>query len=452
MEYQLQFKSASVCGIGVSNRPLIDFLCRHGVRVTARDRKDRAALEPLATELEAKGVRVICGEDYLRGIDDAYIFRAPGIRYDKPELVEAVERGTVLTSEMELFFSLTPTRIIGVTGSDGKTTTTTLIAKMLMHAGYRVHLGGNIGRPLLPDVEQMEPEDIAVVELSSFQLHTMKQSPDIAVVTNVSPNHLDYHKSMEEYIHAKENIYLHPKNRRLILNYRNEITRAMAQTARPDTEIVFFNRAGEIELCHDAIYDHGERVLSSQDILLPGVHNRENYMAAIGAVRALVGDEAINAVAKTFPGVAHRCELVCERNGVRYYNSSIDSSPTRTIAALSNFAQPLIVICGGYDKHIPFTPLAEPLCEHCRVIVLTGATGPRIRAELDHYLEEHRVEHPLIVEAPEFDAAVDAAHRYAQPGDIVLLSPACASFDAFPNFEARGERFRALVMAIKDGT
>lgn len=450
MEYQLQFKTASVCGIGVSNRPLIDFLCRHGVTVTARDRKEREQLEPLATELEAKGVRVVCGEGYLRGIDDAYIFRAPGIRYDKPELAEAVERGTVLTSEMELFFALAPTRIIGVTGSDGKTTTTTLIAKMLTHAGYRVHLGGNIGRPLLPDVEQMEPEDIAVVELSSFQLHTMKQSPDIAVVTNVSPNHLDYHTDMAEYINAKRNIYLHPRNRRLILNYRNDITRDMAKTARQDAEIVFFNREGEVELRDGAIYDHGERVISSDEILLPGAHNRENYMAAIGAVRALVGDEAIAAVARTFPGVAHRCELVRTIRGVRYYNSSIDSSPTRTIAALSNFAQPLIVICGGYDKHIPFTPLAGPLCERCRVIVLTGATGPRIRAELDAYLAQHPEVHPVIAEEPEFDAAVACAHRYAQPGDIVLLSPACASFDAFPNFEVRGERFRAIVSAFND--
>ncbi len=451
MKYTIPMKTASVCGIGISNRPLIDFLCNHNVQVTARDRKSRQQLEPLATELEKRGVRIICGEDYLRDIEDMYVFRAPGIRYDKPEFMEAVERGAVLTSEMELFFALIPTKIIGITGSDGKTTTTTLISKMLEQEGYRVHLGGNIGRPLLPMVEEMQPEDIAVVELSSFQLHTMKQSPDIAVITNVSPNHLDYHTDMQEYINAKRNIYLHPRNRKLVLNYQNEITRAMAETARRDAEVIYFNRKEDIDIIENHICYRGEAILPTDDILIPGRHNCENYMAAIGAVYDFVKKETIDAVARSFQGVAHRCEFIRECNGVRYYNSSIDSSPTRTIAALSAFSQKLIVICGGYDKHIPFAPLAQPLCEKAKIVVLTGATAPKIRAEMETYLSAYpNIEKPVVLENQDFTDAVMTAHALAKEGDIVLLSPACASFDAFPNFEVRGNRFREIVQSFEN--
>lgn len=443
-EHKLKGKTAAVIGLGISNIPLIDYLISHNVTVTARDIKSRDKLGSIASVLEEKGVRLICGENYLENINEEFIFRTPGVRYDKPELRRAVESGSVLTSEMELFFELTPAKIIGVTGSDGKTTTTTLIYKMLSEAKKHVFLGGNIGYPLLPEVEKMTEDDIAVVELSSFQLHTMTMSPDISVVTNVSPNHLDYHVSMDEYITAKKNIFLHERNRRLVLKYTDDITRVMAQETRLDTEVVFFLSENGIYDKDNIIFYKGNPVLSISDILLPGRHNVENYMAAIGAIYDLVQQDDIKHVAQTFGGVEHRCELVCKKNGVLYYNSSIDSSPTRTTAAINSFKQKLIVICGGYDKHIPFEPLAEPLCRMAKIVVLTGATASKIKTVLDEYPGIK----PVIYERSDFTDAVMTAISSATEGDIVLLSPACASYDAFPNFEVRGNRFKEIVRGL----
>lgn len=440
----LQGKTASVVGIGISNIPLIDYLLAHGAKVTARDIKTREKLGSAADMLEQKGVRLLCGENYLEKIEDEFIFRTPGIRYDKPELKKAVEAGSVLTSEMELFFQRTPATIIGVTGSDGKTTTTTIIYKFLSETKKNVYVGGNIGRPLLPELEHMTRDDIAVVELSSFQLHTMKISPDIAVITNISPNHLDYHLSMNEYIEAKKNIFLHKRrNRRLILKYTDDITRGMAEDAREETEVVFFLSENGIHEKEGFIYYKDEPIISVSDILLPGKHNRENYMAAIGAVYPIVNKEEMKHIAQTFGGVEHRREFVCKKYGVSYYNSSIDSTPTRTTATLDSFSQKVIVICGGYDKHIPFKPLALPLCRKAKAVVLTGATAPEIKAVLDGCDDK-----PELHERLDFTEAVMTASSLASDGDIVLLSPACASFDSFPNFEARGNRFKEIVLGL----
>lgn len=445
-------KSCSVCGIGISNYPLIDFLLSRGASVVARDRKSEAELS-CAAALRGRGVELRCGEDYLDDIEEDYIFRAPGIRYDVPGFVRAVERGSILTSEMQLFFELCPCRIIGITGSDGKTTTTTLISKILEAAGYRVFVGGNIGRPLLPELGNMTENDYAVVELSSFQLHTMTLSPDIAVVTNISPNHLNYHKGMEEYIAAKENIFTHMRpGGRLVLNAENDYTRDMANRAAEGTALLFFGKDGDICERDGYITSGGKRILRCSDILLPGHHNIENYMAAVGALRGIADADAVHTVAVTFTGVEHRCELVGERNGIKYYNSSIDSSPTRTLAALGNFApRSIVLICGGYDKHIPFEPLAAPICDRVRAAVMTGATGEEIYKTVETEAERRRELGETVPElylCPDFDEAVRKAASVAHCGDVVLLSPACASFDAFPNFEVRGRRFKALVADI----
>ena len=451
--FSLAGKRVTVTGIGISNRPLIDFLLDHGAVVTARDMKSREKLMPFAQQLAEKGVRLICGPDYLEGIDEDIIFRSPGIRYDKPQFAAAQARGAVLTSEMELFFDLCPAPIIGITGSDGKTTTTTLIAKMLEAAGHKVYLGGNIGKPLLQFVGEIRPEDYAVVELSSFQLHTMKRSPDIAVVTNVAPNHLDYHTDMEEYIDAKRNILRNPGIRKAVLNYGNAITRSFAGDVARGVQCVFFAapEGGSDLVCErdGAIFFGDERILPLSEINLPGHHNVENYMAAIGALHGIVPAEVIRQVAREFGGVEHRIELVREKDGVKYYNSSIDSSPTRTTAALTSFSQKVIVICGGYDKHIPFNALCEPLCRCAKTVVLTGATAGKIKAALDQFVKTHpEAIPPEVIEEPLFDEAVAAACRRAAWGDIVILSPACASFDAFPNFEARGRHFKELIQAL----
>ena len=451
----LRGKRVAVVGIGVSNMPLISLLAEAGVDVTALDRRSRQALGEKAPALEQAGVTLVLGEDYLEHLAHEVIFRTPGLHPDTPQLKRARESGAVITSEMEAFFPLCPCKIIAVTGSDGKTTTTSLIAELLRTQGLTCHLGGNIGRPLLADVPMMREGDFAVLELSSFQLMSMRQSPDIAVVTNVAPNHLDVHASMEEYICAKENIYRFQKpGDILVLNLDNEITRAMADKATGVVLGFSCLRAPErgAYLSGEEILfiENGktEKLLSAGDILLPGRHNVENYMAALCAVRGLVSKESIFKVATTFPGVEHRIEFVRELRGVKYYNSSIDSSPTRTAAALRSFARKTIVICGGYDKKIPFAPLGEVLVEKAKAVVLVGATSDQIEQAVKATpgfepaaLPIHRCE--------SFEQAVKAAQSLAREGDIVILSPACASFDLFENFAQRGNVFKEIVRELK---
>lgn len=439
-------KKVSVCGIGISNLPLIDFLLSAGAEITARDMKEKKDLGDIASTLEAKGVKLVCGSNYLDDIQDEIIFRTPGLRYDKPGFVEAVKNGAVLTSEMQVFFDLCPCTKIGITGSDGKTTTTTLISEILKASGKKVWLGGNIGKPLLPDVDKMSENDFAVIELSSFQLHTMKTSPEVAVVTNISPNHLDYHTDYQEYIDAKKNIYRNRNDIVFITNAENSITVDMAKEACGKT--VFFSSKSDNDICekNGTIYINGEAVLETKDILLPGRHNVENYMAAIGATYKFASKEAYKTVATTFKGVEHRLEFVTEKNGVKYYNGSIDSTPTRTIAALSAFPERnLIVICGGYDKNLDYAPLAPVVANKAKAVILTGACKDKIKKAFDES-EEFKISKTTVKETEDFEEAVLLASKTADTGDIVLLSPAAASFDKFKNFEIRGKFYKDIVL------
>jgi UDP-N-acetylmuramoylalanine--D-glutamate ligase len=356
---------------------------------------------------------------------------------------------------MEVFFQLCPCKIYAVTGSDGKTTTTSIIAELLKAQGKTVHLGGNIGRPLLCDTPDIAPTDLAVLELSSFQLMTMDRSPHIAVMTNLSPNHLDVHKSYGEYIAAKENIFTHQTARDIaVFNADNETTVRCAEKA--PGRVRWFSRRKEVA---DGVFlrgtsivcrgPQGERVvLDTADIKLPGVHNIENYMAAVAAVDGMVPDEAIRAFARTFGGVEHRIELVRELDGVRWYNDSIASSPSRTIAGLRSFHQKVVLIAGGYDKHIPFDVLGPEVVEHVKALVLTGDTAPKLRQAVERAPGYDPAALP-IVEYKDFEAAVLAACGLAQPGDVVLLSPACASFDRFKNFMERGAAFKRIIYGLE---
>ena len=450
----LKGKRVAVIGIGVSNTPLIKMLLRAGVKVTACDKKPMSAFAGLAEELESLGAKLRLGEDYLEDLDFEVIFRTPGMRPDLPQLVSALQKGAILTSEMEVFFQVCPCQIIAVTGSDGKTTTTTIIAELLKAAGRTVYVGGNIGKPLLPDVDGMEPDDIAVLELSSFQLMTMQQSPGIAVVTNLAPNHLDVHKSMEEYMEAKENIFLHQdEDGLLVVNADNDITRGFA--AEAPGRVAMFSRQSEPErgaFLRDGVIwvrnsMHERPVLPVEDILLPGAHNVENYMAAVTALDGLVPDGVVREFAKKFAGVEHRIELVRTLNGVRYYNDSIASSPSRTIAGLRSFSQKVILIAGGYDKHIPFDVLGPEITAHVKELFLTGHTAGKIREAVEASPDYLPAALPIHV-IDDFDQAVLAAHRAARPGDVVILSPACASFDKFRNFMERGAAFKKIIYGL----
>ena len=443
-------KRVTVLGIGVSNRPLIKMLLASGADVTARDKKSFAELGEIASELEERGAKLQLGEDYLMDIVADIIFRTPGMRYDVPQLVEAAAGGTIITSEMEVFFDVCPCRIIAVTGSDGKSTTTTLISELLKHQGYTVHVGGNLGRPLLEDAGTMKETDVAVLELSSFQLHTMKKSPHIAVVTNITPNHLDVHLSMEEYVDAKSNIFMHQgKEDLLVLNADNAITRSYAESAQGRVKL--FSRLRKEAVYADQrgnIYCGDLQVVKRDGLLLRGDHNVENMMAAIAAVWDLVETETIAKVAATFTGLPHRLEFVRELNGVQYINDSIASSPTRTIACLNAFEEKPILILGGYDKKIPFDELGNALCERAKAVVITGDTAEAIeRAVLNSpAYNEH---HPIVARAVDLEAAVSAASQLAVSGDRVVLSPACASFDRYQNFEKRGEHYKQTVLNLE---
>ena len=447
----LKDKTVAVIGIGVSNTPLLRMLLCSGITVTACDKRQRGELGELADELEQGGAKLQLGADYLEGLDQDVIFRTPGMRPDVPQLLAAREKGSIITSEMEVFFDVCPCSIIAVTGSDGKTTTTTMIAELLRASGRTVHVGGNIGKPLLCEAGDMDPGDSVVLELSSFQLMTMKKSPHIAVVTNLSPNHLDMHKGMEEYVASKENIFLHQcAGDVAVFNLDNEITAEQAERALG--EVRLFSRRSSVE---NGVYLRGEEivrccngeetvVMTTADIKLPGIHNVENYMAAVAALEGMVDDETIRNFAREFGGVEHRIELVRTLDGVRYYNDSIASSPTRTIAGLRSFKEKVILIAGGYDKNIPFDELGPEVVERVKLLILCGATADKIRAAVEA-ASGYEGGKPEILTANSLQQAAELAREHAGEGDVVTLSPACASFDQFPNFMARGKAFKAIV-------
>lgn len=452
----LRGKTIAVIGIGVSNRPLIELLLRHGCDVTACDLRTRGEMGQEAERLEALGAKLKLGQDYLEDLDQDILFRTPGLMPFDEHLEAAKARGSVLTSEMEVFLSLCPCRVIAVTGSDGKTTTSTIISELLKAAGFRVHLGGNIGNPLLCEIPDIRSDDIAVLELSSFQLHSMFCCPDIAVVTNISPNHLDKHKDFQDYIDAKREILLHQRpDCRLILNADDAHTpyyegfakahiahfsdrQALREGAYLQDGVLMRKGAGD-----------ARPVLPASEIRLPGEHNVLNYLAAFAATEGLVPDEVCAAVARRFAGVEHRLEIVRTVHGVTYINDSIGSSPTRTIAGLRAMRTKPIVIAGGYDKHLPFDELGDALCEYAKALFLTGDTAEKIRAAVlrSPYYEACGL--PVTME-PDFRTAVLAAAHAAGEGDIVLFSPACASFDHFKNFAERGRVYKSIIMEIEE--
>ena len=452
-------KKVAFIGAGVSHKTLIREFVELGAQVTLCDQKKSVEeFGDYAATIRELGIRLSLGENYLDGFKGQdIIMRTPGfVGYFEKPLQDAMAAGTMVTSEVELFFDLCPCEIVAVTGSDGKTTTTTLISKFYEAAGRKVHLGGNIGAALLPMLSEVQPDDVAVVELSSFQLISMHTSPRIAVVTNVTPNPLDHHKDMQEYIDAKRNILLYQNPPcRAVLGYENEITRKMQADCKGKQ--VWFTRLHETDngafLRGDGMLCMAEDgivtpFLAQKEIKLRGLHNIENLLAAAAAVWGEVPVEAIRLVGSTFTGVEHRIEPVRVLDGVTYYNDSIGTSPTRTIAGLRSFDQKVILIAGGYDKHIPYEPLAPEVVRHVKHLVLMGATGPRIEKAVKG--DAGYAASGLTMEyADNMQHAVERARAAAVPGDIIILSPASASFDLYPNFEVRGREFKRIVNALK---
>ena len=444
-------KRVAVVGIGVSNIPLINFLLDLGATVTAFDKKTKEELGETATDFNNKGVKLELGEGYLEKLNGFdVVFKTPSMRIDCESLVKVKKEGAYITSEMEEFVRYTKGKVYAITGSDGKTTTTTIISKLLEEQGYKTWVGGNIGTPLFSQIEKINEKDRVVLELSSFQLMTMKEEIDIAICTNLAPNHLDMHKDMEEYIEAKKNIFLYQDpNGLLIINRENKITHDFKKEAKGIVKEFSSNR----EILDGAyykegiLYVEGKEVCRKDDIVIKGMHNVENYLAAFIATNDDVSIETMKKVAETFAGVEHRCELVREIDGVKYYNDSIASSPTRTLAGLKAFDKKIIVIAGGYDKHIPFEPLAYEGYPYIKELILMGATKEKIKTVFDKLEEENGIKTNIKM-AKSLEDAVDIAKASAEAGDVVTLSPACASFDMYPNFMVRGNKFKEIVKGL----
>ncbi len=438
----LKNKRVALLGAGVSNRPLIPLFADLGAEVFVSDKNPEIDREKVSV---GRNVNFVLGDSYLENIDADLIFRSPGMRFDLPQLQSAVEKGAILTSEMEVFFDVCPGKIIAVTGSDGKTTTTTLIDRILKEAGFKTHLGGNIGTPLLAKVDEISTEDMVVLELSSFQLHTMKKSPHIGVITNITPNHLDVHKSYEEYIEAKANIMRYQgKQDILVTNLDCEITKNLGEDAKGILKCFSSKNNANVFVRDNKIFKGGEEIIDISRIKLPGAHNVENYMAAICATDGYVSKADICAVAESFGGVEHRIELVREFEGVKYYNSSIDSSPNRSKATLNVFNQKVIMIAGGKDKGIPYDEIGPVIAEKVKNLILIGKTADKIQEAVKNTGADVPVSR-----CETYEQAVEYAREVSDKGDIVVLSPASTSFDMFKNFEERGNIFKKLVNELE---
>lgn len=455
---EIKDKRIAFIGIGVSHFDLINMFLDKGLQIVVCDKKNSEQMGEAYDILKERGACFSLGENYLDEILKCdIVFRTPGMYYNHPELIKARALGIVITSEMEVFFELCPCKIYAISGSDGKTTTTTLISELLEKSGKVVHKGGNIGRALLPIIETINEEDVAVVELSSFQLISMRKSPHTAVITNISPNHLDVHGTMGEYIDSKKNLILHQNAfSKTVLNLDNEQTNDLSDLVRG--RLVKFSRKNMPEagafvdtngfICYNE-YGFTTQIMLASDIRLPGVHNIENYLAAITAVWGEVSNEIIVKVAKEFSGVEHRIEFIREINGVKWYNDSIATSPTRVLAGLNSFEQKLIIIAGGYDKRISFEPMARMVNDKVKGLILLGDTANAIEKtimESNNYSSENI----KIYRVSSMEEAVQKANELSRAGDIVSLSPACASFDMYPNFEARGLHFKELVRNLGD--
>lgn len=443
-------KNVALIGIGVSNIPLVDFLLNFDAKVTAFDSNDESYLGSIIGELNNKGVTTYLGKNYLdnlKGFD--VIFKSPSMRIDCEALLKAKEEGAYITSEIEEFIRYCKGHIFAITGSDGKTTTTSITARLLEEEGYKTWIGGNIGTPLFTEVENIKENDKVVLELSSFQLMTIDLPVDVALITNITPNHLDIHKDMDEYIEAKKNVFLYQnKNSLLVLNNDNEITKSFVGEQKGKV-VLFSSKDTNVDGYYKDgyLYIDNEEICHKDDVIIKGVHNLENFLAAFLAVKDFVSIETMKKVASTFKGVEHRCEFVRELNGVKYYNDSIASTPTRTLAGLKAFERKVTLIAGGYDKKVPFEPLALEGYKYIKNVILLGATKEVIKDAFEKATPITKKNINIYV-VNSLEEAVLKAKEITTIGDIVTLSPACASFDMFKNFMIRGNKFKEIVMNI----
>lgn len=452
----IRFRKVAVIGLGVSNLPLLDYLYEKKAQVTVFDERTIDEIpQDIINKINTYEFKYSFGKNCLENLKGFnLIFRSPSCLPTKPELQEEANRGTIVTTEVEMLMEMCPCKIIGVTGSDGKTTTTSMINAILRKAGYNTFLGGNIGTPLFTRLPEIKPDDIVVLELSSFQLMNMHVSPDIAVITNITPNHLNIHKDYEEYIEAKKNIFKNQnENGILILNYDNDITKSCAKEAKG--KVVFFSSKEKLDNgfivdenvvkeCEDKVRKH---ILNTDEVILRGNHNFQNIATALAATKTLVDTDAAVQAIKEFKPVEHRIEFIREIDGVKWYNDSASSSPTRTLSGINAFKENIILIAGGYDKNLDYKPLAKPVVEKVSTLILIGQTAEKIFDAVKSESEKENKKIDIYM-CDSLEQTIEIAKKSAKKGDIVLFSPASASFDMFKNFADRGEKFKKLVNNI----
>lgn len=455
-EEYIRYRKIAIIGLGVSNIPLIDYMYNKKAKVTVFDDREKEKIpQEIIDKIEKYEFDYSFGKENLSKLKNFdIIFRSPSCLPTKPELEAEKQRGALVTTEIEMLMKMCPAKIIGVTGSDGKTTTTSIINAILQKAGYKTYLGGNIGTPLFTKLNEIRPEDIVVLELSSFQLMGMTISPNIGVITNITPNHLNIHKDYEEYIEAKKNIFkFQNENDIVILNYDNEITRNASKEA--NSKVIFFSYKEKLENgfivdnktikeCEDGIRKH---ILDCDEIILRGEHNYENVATAIAATKTLVNPEISAEAIKEFKPVEHRIEFVREVDGVKWYNDSVSSSPTRTIAGLNSFDEEIVLIAGGYDKNLDYTPIAKPILEKVKTLILLGQTSGKIFEAVKEEAEKQGKKIDIYM-CNTLEETVNIAKKQAKPKQVVLFSPASASFDMFKNFADRGEQFKKIVLGL----
>ena len=428
-------KKIAIIGLGVSNMPLLDYFKDIDCEVSIFNEGD------INVDLSNYNYKVYTGSDCLNnlvGFD--IIFRSPSCLPNRPEIIAEKERGCYVTTEIEEVIKLSPSKIIGVTGSDGKTTTTTLIDLILRENGYRTFLGGNIGTPLFTKIKDMKEEDVVVLELSSFQLMNMEVSPSISVITNITPNHLDKHTDFEEYVEAKKSIYKNSDGI-LVINNDNEVTKRI-ESNREVRCFSRYNKTNCFYVLDGIIYFNDKKVFDTSKLRIRGVHNHENICACMSAIYDMVDiDKSFDAISK-FSGVEHRLEFIREINGVKWYNDSVSSSPTRTIAGLNSYNEEIVLIAGGYDKNLDYTPIARPILDKVKVLILFGNTKKKIYDAVTGMKTNEDIE---IYLCNSLDEVVNKAYEISKSGQVVLFSPASASFDMFKNFADRGIQFKDKV-------
>lgn len=452
----IRFRKVAVIGLGVSNLPLLDYLNEVKAQVTVFDERESTQIsQDIMNKINLYGYKIEFGKNCLKNLNGFnIIFRSPSCLPTRPELEDEAKRGAIVTTEIEMLMEMCPCKIVGVTGSDGKTTTTSMISAILKKAGYKTYLGGNIGTPLFTKLPEITPDDIVVLELSSFQLMNMKVSPDIAVITNITPNHLNIHKDYQEYIDAKKNIFKHQnENGILILNYDNEITRNCEVEAKG--KVIFFSGKTKLDNgfiiddnivkeCEDKVRKH---VLDTKEVILRGQHNFQNIATALAATKTLVDQDVAVEAIKEFKPVEHRIEFIREIDGVKWYNDSASSSPTRTISGINAFDENIVLIAGGYDKNLDYEPIAKPILDKVTTLILIGQTAEKIYDVVKNE-EEKSNKKVNIYMCDSLEQTVELAKKFARKGDVVLFSPASASFDMFKNFADRGNKFKNIVNNI----